>query len=120
MIKWDSSSSAFLLANLVKLLIVEKIFDRNATLTYFAYFLGCLSLTLTNIKCANNANVGNLWLRSAYIKGFYIMNANTKAIIIKNTCINSSYVDNPKAIKCLEIYSQSFWNLEVENVRLRN
>ena len=54
----NSWAFASLLANLENLSTVKKIFDGDAILTYFVYFLGYLPSLSNNVMGAKGVNVG--------------------------------------------------------------
>lgn len=79
-------------------------------MTCSTYFPGYLPSLLTKVKSTKHVNISDFWFGSAYIRGFYIKNIGIKDASIRNTYTESTYISNPKTVKYLEIYLQSFEN----------
>lgn len=98
----NSWAFASLLANLENLSTVKKIFDGDAILTYFVYFLGYLPSLSNNVMGAKGVNVGGSWLssacvrissiKSAGIKGACIADICTGKTCIRDACTSNTYV----------------------------
>lgn len=65
---------------------IKRIFDRDAILTYSAYFPGCPPSLLTNLRSVKGTNVGVLWLGGAYARVFYIKGFGTKGANTEGIC----------------------------------
>lgn len=59
-------------------------------------------------------NISNSWLENTCARAFYIKGIDIERAYNESTCISS-----PGAVKYLEMHLQSFWILEVEDIRLK-
>lgn len=76
---------------MANLFTIERIFDRDAILTYFAYFLSCSLSFSTHIRGVKHANIGNPWLGSTYAGVSCIKGSDTKDADIENVYTINTY-----------------------------
>ncbi len=96
---WVGETSASLLVNLTNLFTVERIFDRDAILTYFTYFPGCPASLSTGLRGAESANIGDPRLGGACagvscIKGFDSKGAGTEGVCTVGGCSGGACIRN--------------------------